>query len=955
MRLYVNLRWICRRSVLILYGSSALAICWLAACAGLPQDRQVSAKTKGSASVAEQVAVSPSSPDSSIGSSSISVRVCSALATGTPCSPLAAIYTDAKLTSPKTSNEIDSAGDYRFYAKSDMYTVQVSAPGMSQSIPAAVPPTRSGTPPESTITVHANSDGSLAVSLSGGIIDRDSAARMINQLGADQTSVSPAQPVPPIIIRKQPSPQPTPPTPNPPSAPASPASDPPSTEPPPGSPIQYVAYTGDDSNDGLSWGTAKATVMAGYDALPARGGSIFMMQGPTGDPEPLPPTSTPGQGIKIMGPLDPNYNSPPPGWRHYKPDVSFIGVAATSNLANSHGAGQVMLAAGGSSPNEPCIWLSGLQGVMLFENILCPRAGRGIVLGETSNNLRDGTGRVVNVTFNNVSASGSPGVDITGMSFWLYFNACTFGGPLSDPNALGNEHAAMLVDGTGISGNDLIFVTNLTANEGGIKFISGSGYNSMTVNGMTEEGAGAPAIYVSNTTGFMTFDFENIVNADPLPGGGDAVMIDGDGPPGAVLVSGANTGQIVGPATVLSQYTSYLSNMLQTPQEMGQVGFFNGYLVGQTDAARANFSPVAVQFPNIAAQIPAQWTPPPGGTVTSGILAPDGTYGGGRASAPQEYGAVAVGFYAAQTPMAAGDYFIGGAWLRSPNPLFAGSATTAIELFGSNQYSLSGQSHGAITGTANVWSWQWFIYKVASVTGPAPFIEMGSTVLPGSYIDAYAPILLHIPSGAVSDAEAYQIATNLTSYPDGLSSGTVATLRGQQFAFGGAGNFFGVLTQSNTANRNYFFPDASGTVALTNLAQSWSATQTLNSPVLNDPTIDGQKLDSPPIATFSAFFPGTLSTSYTANTFTPDYPIVITRVEATLKTQSQGCTSSAVITAQQGSNAVDLPVPLGTADSGPVNVQMAAGTPIQISVSTPAEGCSTPPQDANVVVHYQMQ
>jgi hypothetical protein len=32
----------------------------------------------------------------------------------------------------------------------------------------------------------------------------------------------------------------------------------------PGQPIQYVDFTGSDSNDGLSWGTAKATIMAAY-------------------------------------------------------------------------------------------------------------------------------------------------------------------------------------------------------------------------------------------------------------------------------------------------------------------------------------------------------------------------------------------------------------------------------------------------------------------------------------------------------------------------------------------------------------------------------------------------------------------------------------------------------------------------------------------------------------------
>lgn len=938
----------------------------LVACASLPRDKtpQEPAETKSASPASSQAPASLANTADATQATPTSVRICLAMETGVPCNPLASIYSDAALTSLTTSAEVSAAdGAFVFYAKPGMYTVQVSSLGSYQNISAAVPPTGASVAPESRVAVQRNSDGSLAVSLSGGIVARESLA----QPSPGGTTDSSVQPSPPIIVRTPPKLSPAAPDPTPSSA------NPPALEPSAGQPIQYVDYTGNDNNDGLSWGTAKASVMAAYDALPAYGGTIYIMAGPGGDASAsfIPSTGTPGQGIWIMGATDPNYASPPPGWRRVKPNVNFIGVAGTSHQANAHDGGQVGILAG-TSRNQPCIWLSGVGGPLLFQNLKCQYPGRAVVVGETSNNLRNGSGAVAGVTFDNVAGAvqgvpgNGPSVDITGGSFWLYFNDCVFGGNYQAPSVLDNQHAAMLIDGTGNAGNGLIFITNLNTGGGGIKFIPGANGGSLTVNGMTEEGDGGngpdipPAIYVTYTDNFTTFDFENIAIADPGPSGAEAVFIGGNGPPGAVVASGNLSGSgnvpsaVVGPATVMGEYPNEVANAPETPAQMGQVGFFNGYVVGQTDAARWNFSPVAIRFPNIASQVPTQWQPQPGISVTPGVTAPDGTANAGRAVDGSQQ-IENLMFFNQNITVAVGDYFIGGVWIQSlaSDGKFASSATTDINLGGA--FSSSGSLNGAVSSAVGLWSWQWFIYKVTAVSDIPTFVEFAASVGPESPIEAYAPILMHIPSGAVSDAEAYEIATNLTSYPDGLPSGTVATLRGQQFAFGGTGNFFGILTQSNTANRNYVFPDASGTVALTDIAQNWTATQTLDSPVLTDPTIDGQPLDSPPIATFSAFLPGALSTAYAANTFTPDYPIVVTRLEVTLKTSSQGCTSSAIISVQQGSNDLDLPIPLGTTDSGPVNVQMAAGTPIQVLLSTPAQGCSIQPQDANVVVHYRMQ
>jgi hypothetical protein len=60
------------------------------------------------------------------------VTVCQPSATGTPCSPLAAIYTDATLTVPAANPfQTDGIGNYHFYAAAGRYEVQISGPGIT--------------------------------------------------------------------------------------------------------------------------------------------------------------------------------------------------------------------------------------------------------------------------------------------------------------------------------------------------------------------------------------------------------------------------------------------------------------------------------------------------------------------------------------------------------------------------------------------------------------------------------------------------------------------------------------------------------------------------------------------------------------------------------------------------------------------------------------------------------
>jgi hypothetical protein len=65
--------------------------------------------------------------------SGASVRVCTSAGTGTPCTPLATIYSDRALTSAISGSIVtaDSSGRFRFYAAPGCYYVQISAAGFS--------------------------------------------------------------------------------------------------------------------------------------------------------------------------------------------------------------------------------------------------------------------------------------------------------------------------------------------------------------------------------------------------------------------------------------------------------------------------------------------------------------------------------------------------------------------------------------------------------------------------------------------------------------------------------------------------------------------------------------------------------------------------------------------------------------------------------------------------------
>lgn len=198
--------------------------------------------------------------------------------------------------------------------------------------------------------------------------------------------------------------------------------------------IQFISADGNDANDGLSMGSAKLTIMAGYDALPSSGGTVFIIgQGVDGTKWPH-ATSTSGQGIWIMGPTDPNYASPPAGWRKAKNSglvqVAFIGIpssiAGQNDMAGNN-AGFI-----GGDDTRPAIWLSGVTGVT-FRNLATQYPKSLAWLAVNSNGNKNGAAGGSDIIFDNCEANVNfggagygPVVDIGPNLFWVRFSNCGF-------------------------------------------------------------------------------------------------------------------------------------------------------------------------------------------------------------------------------------------------------------------------------------------------------------------------------------------------------------------------------------------------------------------------------------------------------------------------------------------------------------------------------------------------
>lgn len=359
--------------------------------------------------------------------------------------------------------------------------------------------------------------------------------------------------------------------------------------------------------------------------------------------------------------------------------------------------------------------------------------------------------------------------------------------------ASSDRSAAVLLDGGagGVSGgSSLTYMRDLFLESGGIKLYADSQGGGINIENAYQEAGFTPLVWVANCNGYMWVEARNLQISDQILG--VAGLRSDCGPRWASRIMAIDIqqggrqgfGGVDGPATVFNSFPTVSKN---TSLRSGQFGVVGDRLVGQTDAARRGFSPSAARFTNIASQIPSQWKVSQScgtSTLTPGIAAPDGTENAAQATNSGGKCTNTLTYYTNYShPLAPGDIVIGGAWVRSlatPPTGWAGSYPLSLSIpTAASQWSYQSTGQNGIGD--GQWDWVWTLEKLGQVKSSPSTLSLYTGFTSSSGIQAYAPVLIHIPSGTVSDNEAWEIAENLQSYRDNAKPGQVSLLRGEQF------------------------------------------------------------------------------------------------------------------------------------------------------------------------------
>ncbi|MEP7337068.1 MAG: glycosyl hydrolase family 28-related protein [Acidobacteriota bacterium] len=216
------------------------------------------------------------------------------------------------------------------------------------------------------------------------------------------------------------------------------------------------------------------------------------------------------------------------------------------------------------------------------------------------------------------------------------------------------------------------------------------------------------------------------------------------------------------------------------------------------DSKRTGFAPSVVRFTNLAPQDVTTWASLSGAAnVTTGVSAPDGTTDAAKLSIVSP----TTGYkrlYGTTRSVSVDDRIIAGVWVKAvslssglseqPSVTLNGEAVATVRAADDTagyKFDIDGFNYRDLTATTKAdteWEWVTTSIKIASAPpGIQARLQFDLSCTSNRQIAFFAPVLLHIPSGQLTDDEADTLLQNLYSVPDNISPGTVATLRGQSF------------------------------------------------------------------------------------------------------------------------------------------------------------------------------
>jgi len=553
----------------------------------------------------------------------------------------------------------------------------------------------------------------------------------------------------------------------------------------------YVSPTGNDANTGLELTSAKRTMFAALTSLP--GGSAKRLLCGSGTVHVAAGLSQMYSFVWLMSPKDPNYAHPPAGWlRCDGCTTNIVGMPNTTGGPNGHKLIVSVPAGGNQNNDQPAIWLSATQLPHNFSNLAFAYPGRSVVIGECSNHARSGCG-VAGVVLDNVTSlimnrpASGPCTDITGGSFWIWLKdyGCSGNAYNAAGGRFANNAAAVLIDGTGNPGNGLIHISDSNFAGGGIKFIPGVNGGSLYASNITEEGLGdrvhdiPPVVWFTGFGGAVDSYLSNIQMADPGPTPTPAIQNDGLGP-GPTVANTTGGNGVQGPATVLNQNGQNFTAQRISPILSRQTGFFNGYMVGETDSARRIAGLVPVRFKNLAVSDSSSWVATKYSGATTLSTSQSDPFGGTSAAKASSSSAMNEEMYfskacqATQYTPHAGDWIIGGAWIKGDSRTSINGLGLSFCGFPQPTFSNKVYQQGMIQGDGQ-WSWQWLAYKVSG--GPATYLSLYCQ-FSASAVTAYGPVLYIVPSGTISDDDALEFASTMASVDSACPVGSICNMPG---------------------------------------------------------------------------------------------------------------------------------------------------------------------------------
>lgn len=718
--------------------------------------------------------------------------------------------------------------------------------------------------------------------------------------------------------------------------------------------VMYASVNGNDSNDGLSWGTAKLTIFGAMIALPggngssiAGSGTIYVGPGTHAHP-------TAGVGIWFMGGGDPNYASPPAGWVKYVGgSIELIGVGATTPGILVGDVPYVPIVAGSSvDRNHPSLWLTGAQGIFKPKNIAFVGSQRPIVLGECSNNSRTTGGCVVfgftldgnKAVVTRVDGNSGPTIDAPQVTAVRIINSTLVGTAGSVTQLVDNEANILQGTATNVAGG--VEVENVQMFYGGIKVL-GNGQGTLFTHNVDEYGDFVhpmpPVIWYTNWNALSAGAHWNTTRQDPVP---VQLIIRVDTPtcpfcPGPTVIGGFETNSIQGPATTFLNSPYYSSQAVNQTILGGKIGIINNYLFAESNLARRIAGLVPVRFTNQSFANSSLYTSA-GNTIT--LSQPDSFGGTGAVKVHT----VNVGGQnlllspaVAYTPQN-GDWIIGGFWVRQQTPFVQVPVQAGVLNTGTATVGVTKNQGGPDQGDGE---WQWnYTAKKVTANSAATTVQLSATFLSANDVFVYGPVLYIIPAAQITDDEALWLAQSVNTHDTACGVGSVCNTVGHPLQL--APDTFAKLgtppdgTVTFCADCQITNPCLSGGAGAyaKRISGAW---------VCTDGNVNSNL--------FHSFFPGALTATWTGGTWTLTRAVIVTRIQAQLRVAPAGCSVSPIFRLTDGSTPLNLTLSAASNDSGVISQSYAAGTVFTTSIQTAASGCTTSPGDANVAVQYRMQ